>query len=182
MFRPLGLVFGPLSLLPRRTDPGAKDREGRSGISNTAAVSEILHGDGTFSRLRVNWNTPKQFNDPNEYDEFASYCAAIPPLPMDYGWRGVSRARGLPWVNGNIGFTMYVHILAPNQPSCYNGTDVQAGISSTASAHDGGVNLIYADGHAGFIGNSIDIDGLARNGVRRIGSTGVESLISRFHQ
>jgi prepilin-type N-terminal cleavage/methylation domain-containing protein len=129
----------------------------RRGLSNTAAVSEILHADGSFARLRVNWNTPNQFDDPSQYDEFAAYCAAIPPVPTDYGWRGNFRMRGDPWIDGNIGSTMYNHILGPNQPSCFNGTDVQAAIISAGSAHRGGANLIYGDGHGGFIADSIDI-------------------------
>ncbi len=127
------------------------------GLSNTAAVSEILHGDGTAARLRVNWHTPKTFLDRSQYDEFATMRLRV--LSADRLWLPVvARRGGLPWTNGNMGYTMYNHILGPNEPSCSNGGDVQNGIYSAASAHDGGVNLIYGDGHTKFINNSIDIN------------------------
>ena len=138
----------------------------RRGLSNTAAVSEMLHADGTHVRLRVNWNTPEQFNDPTQYDQFAAYCAAIPPVPTEYGWRGNPHMRGCPWIDGNIGSTMYNHILGPNQPSCLNGTAAQTAIVSAGSAHRGGVNLVYGDGHVAFIGDSIDIAVWRSTGAR----------------
>ncbi len=128
------------------------------GLSNTAAVSEILHADGTSSRLRVNWNTPRTFPTANDYDAFTSYCAAIPPVPADFGWQGAVNVRGLPWTRGDIGHGMYNHALGPNQPSCYNGTLVQTAIISAGSAHTGGVNVLYGDGHLSFVASAVDLN------------------------
>jgi prepilin-type N-terminal cleavage/methylation domain-containing protein/prepilin-type processing-associated H-X9-DG protein len=138
------------------------------GLSNTAAVSEILHGDGSNARLRVNWNTPKEFS-PEEFNEFAKYCSAIPPIPVDYGWKGVAWARGVPWTMGEIGFTMYNHILQPNEPSCYNQTSVQSAIASAGSAHTAGVNVLFGDGRVNFVANNVDLD-VWREFGSRVGS------------
>jgi prepilin-type processing-associated H-X9-DG protein len=151
MFRHISAASPPLRDGPIRA------ADVRHGLSNTAAVSEILHGDGTMARLRVNWNTPQAFPEPDGYDDFAAECSGIPRMPADFGWMGDIQARGLPWTYGDIGRTMYNHVLGPNQPSCYNGTFVQTGIVSAGSAHAGGVNVLLADGHVVFISDSVDL-------------------------
>ncbi len=74
--------------------------------------------------------------------------------------------RGLPWTYGNIAFTMYNHVLGPNQPSCFNGGDVQAAIVSAGSSHSGGVNLLYGDGHVAYISNTVNLAVWRRAGAR----------------
>jgi prepilin-type processing-associated H-X9-DG protein len=125
------------------------------GLSNTAAVAEVLYADGSFHRLRVNWNTPLSMTAPNELDAFADYCSSIPPDPVQFGWRGDPWPHGFWWLFGNMGFNLYNHIIPPNGPSCYNRNDVQLGAFTAASAHRGGVNVLFADGRVTFLGNSI---------------------------
>lgn len=130
----------------------------RDGLSNTACLAEILHADGTGDRLRVNWQTPKEYPTLAEWNEFRRTCSRIPPSPMNYGWVGDEFMRGLPWTEGNTGFTLYNHAGTPNTPSCLNSTKVQEGVFSAASPHSGGVNLLMADGHVKFVADSIDTD------------------------
>jgi prepilin-type N-terminal cleavage/methylation domain-containing protein/prepilin-type processing-associated H-X9-DG protein len=148
MFRHISPARPPLRDGPIRA------QDVKDGLSNTASVSEILHTNGTPDRLRVNWNTPARY--PHQ-DEFVAACAGIPPVPTDYGWAGDIFSRGQPWTVGDVGITMYNHVLGPNQPSCYNAGSVQDGIYSAASAHNAGVNLLFADGHLNFISASVDI-------------------------
>jgi hypothetical protein len=101
----------------------------------------------------VNWNTPRTYS---EVDAFAQACGAIPPNPRAYGWKGDNYSRGLPWTDGNLGITLYNHVLTPNKPSCYNGSGVPEGASTAASFHRGGVSATYADGHTDFIAETID--------------------------
>jgi prepilin-type processing-associated H-X9-DG protein len=150
MFRHISAASPPLRDGPIRA------QDVFNGMSNTAAVSEILFSDGSFTRLRVTWNSPQRFSTPGEQDEFAAYCADIPPAPHDFGWQGDTFGRGRPWTKGDISYTMYNHVLGPNQPSCFNKSDVQTAIVSAGSAHAGGVNLLYADGHLTFAAQSID--------------------------
>ncbi len=127
------------------------------GTSNTACVAEILRTNRSMERLRVNWNTTVLFSKSNEINDFASLCQSVPFDAASAGWRGNCYARGNPWTNGNVGYTLYNHVLSPQQPSCYNKTEIITAASTAASAHPGGVNLLFADGHLEFIVSSIDM-------------------------
>ena len=141
---------------PPRPDGPVRARDVADGLSNTAAVSEILYSDGSFSRSRTTWNTPQVFSTPQQLDEFAAYCSGTPQIPRDFGWQGDGFGRGRPWTKGDLSYTMYNHVLGPNQLSCFDGSDVQMAIVSAGSAHSGGVNLLFGDGHLRFMSQSID--------------------------
>jgi prepilin-type N-terminal cleavage/methylation domain-containing protein/prepilin-type processing-associated H-X9-DG protein len=130
------------------------------GLSNTAAMSEILHatvgyGDFCTDRLRAAWMYPVSLGLPSQLDEFADACDALPPSPADYGYLGMI-LKGVPWWKGDSGTGMYNHILNPNRPSCTNGGGIQTGCYTATSLHAGGVNVQYGDGHIQFIAQSID--------------------------
>jgi prepilin-type processing-associated H-X9-DG protein len=126
------------------------------GLSNTAAVAELLHSDGGYHRLRVNWQTPRGYDSATQLDAFTALCESLPPAPADFGWRGNPLARGLPWTQGQLGITMYNHASPPNQPSCLNQGSYPSAISEASSNHRGGVNLLFADGHLSFAANDVD--------------------------
>jgi prepilin-type N-terminal cleavage/methylation domain-containing protein/prepilin-type processing-associated H-X9-DG protein len=128
----------------------------RDGLSNTAALCEMLRATGQFERLRVNWQTPTPMTGPDQLGDFAAICRQIPPSPPDYGWRGGAFDRGRPWTTGDVGYTLYNHVLLPNEPSCTNGGNVQTGISTPSSGHAGGVNVLFGDGHVDHIGFDVD--------------------------
>lgn len=117
------------------------------GLSNTAAVSELLvGGNDETDPLRLLWRTPIQLSAANQLDDFANTCQSIvAPPPQPHPW-----ARGIQWLNGDLMQTGYNHVLTPNQNSCTNGGFVPAGAYTAASLHPGGVNLLYADGHLSF--------------------------------
>jgi prepilin-type N-terminal cleavage/methylation domain-containing protein len=127
------------------------------GLSNTAAVSEVLHGTNEFpfERLRGNWNLTR-FYTAAELDEFRADCEALPTDPWGAGWRGSPVSRGWSWSRGNNGYSMYNHALAPNRPSCFDGTDVMRGIYTAASRHAGVVQVLYADNHNDGVSESVD--------------------------
>jgi prepilin-type N-terminal cleavage/methylation domain-containing protein/prepilin-type processing-associated H-X9-DG protein len=127
------------------------------GLSNTAAVAEILHGDGTPHRLRVNWFLPQPMQAPNELDAFASRCASIPPEPAAFGYLGEMAQRGVPWFNGSYGLGLYNHILQPNRPSCINGGSVPLGAYTAASLHAQGANVLFGDGRVDFLSAYVDL-------------------------
>jgi len=126
------------------------------GSSTTAAVSEVLHsvGGAPTNRLRVVWNLPASYGV-NEADAFRNACMAIPPEPRIAGWKGSPIQHGWSWVQGEIGFSTYNHALAPSQPSCFNGSQVQLGIYTAASAHHGIVNTLFCDGHVQLVSPEI---------------------------
>ena len=125
------------------------------GLSRTAAVSEILRADGTWHQLRVNWNLPEEI-PMEQADLFAKVCQKVPRDASQHGWMGAAYARGMSWTSGEACYTWYNHVLPPQRPSCYNGDNVQQGIATAASAHKGGVNVVYADGHVEFASEFID--------------------------
>jgi len=128
----------------------------RDGLSNTVAVAEILHFGEMNQRLRRNWNTPKPFRGSQSQDELAAYCENLPPDPLAAGLLG-DPLRG-DWTAGESMRTLYNHVLTPNNPSCYNGAEVQMAVSTAASPHASGVHTLYADGHVTYTSNSIGKD------------------------
>jgi len=155
--------------------------EVRDGLSNTAAVAEIRHSEIRHSngkadarfhdRLRGWWYTPRYLLRPRERDAFVALCMSVPQRPHDYGWRGNPWHLGVPWVFGDLGATMYNHLMPPNSPSCLNFSDYQRGAFTAGSLHPGGLNVLYADGRVSFTSSSIDL------GVwREIGSRGTRRV------
>lgn len=124
------------------------------GLSNTAAVAEILHADSSANRLRTIWNTPANLS----FHSLVTTCSQLPSDPSFAGWSGDPYARGTPWIAGDSAETFYNHVLPPDQPSCFNGTEVQTGIFTVSSAHNSGANVLYGDGHVEFANESISVE------------------------
>jgi prepilin-type processing-associated H-X9-DG protein len=140
-----------------RGDGLLKSSEITDGLSQTAAVAEVLHGliNLSHSRLRTTFQTERSY-PPSEFAEFKRVCATIPSDPAAAGWRGPPDGHGAVWVAGNIGYSTYNHTLTPQQPSCQNGSSVFAGIYTTGSHHTGLVQVLFADGHVRPVSWSID--------------------------
>jgi prepilin-type N-terminal cleavage/methylation domain-containing protein/prepilin-type processing-associated H-X9-DG protein len=135
------------------------------GLSNTAALSELLVANGDIDALlRTIYQTPRLYA-PNERDALADFCESIPDSPTGFGYLGNGLARGRPWYNSEIGAGLYNHALPPNRPSCNNQTHRTTGVMTAASLHAGGVNVAFGDGHVEFLSDSID-----RTTWREIGS------------
>jgi prepilin-type N-terminal cleavage/methylation domain-containing protein len=132
------------------------------GLSNTAAVSEILFAHEQFERRRLVFRTPTRMDGRHELDQFASACASM--TMGDTGTDAVTR--GISWNYGDAGRAWYNHILGPNHNSCTNNGLVQEGAFSAASFHAGGVNWLAADGSVHFAPDLIAIDVWRRLGSR----------------
>ncbi|MBC7856638.1 MAG: DUF1559 domain-containing protein, partial [Pirellulaceae bacterium] len=48
------------------------------GLSNTSGLSEIVHADGSWERMRVNWESTEEFIGYDRIDDFAAYCQGLP--------------------------------------------------------------------------------------------------------
>ena len=127
------------------------------GLSQTAAVAEVLHSVGVApgERLRTTWQTPRSYTV-GEFDQFRSDCRNVPEDPVAAGWRGTSIFHGSKWVQGGLGVSTYTHSLSPQNPSCTNRGGVPDGIYSAGSSHIGTVHVLHADGHVAPVAWQVD--------------------------
>lgn len=136
----------------------------RDGLSNTAAYSETILGNGVnsaaagappqnakrqfalFNQTTITNIPPAQFLPPNTY---------ISACNNPDTWGG---DRGREWSRGSYIMASYNHFLPPNSrlPDC---TDKgrNAAITGPRSFHPGGVNLLLLDGHVQFIKDSVNL-------------------------
>jgi len=125
------------------------------GLSNTAAMSECLLGEG-----------PERFSGPMPA-EGPARVYAYPFSGIDESscasatrWNETNR-KGFLWAAGEIRTTAYNHHYPPNPPQhdciASDANSTGAGWHAARSNHAGGVNLLLADGSGRFVSESIDI-------------------------
>jgi prepilin-type processing-associated H-X9-DG protein len=142
------------------------------GLSQTALVGEWLVSERTTinfgARRRRNWLTAESFG-PGQNDQFIQACVSqqfqIAPSghPVGFGTRGVQ------WMEGGAGQTMYSHCISPNNISCSNGGSIPFGAYTLASNHPGGVMVAHADGHLEFYPDAVDLVAWRALGTRNGG-------------
>jgi len=132
---------------------GSQVRPGdvRDGLSNTAAASERLRGHDDFEHVDF---ASDQFRLAAPWTEatFRTWCdeltdaeaAALPSTPT-------SASLGLTWLEGNMSWTRYNHLLPPGRKSCLNGVTWNGAAMTASSRHDGVVGLLLGDGSVRFI-------------------------------
>ncbi len=126
------------------------------GMSTTACVSEWLVGPPDVlnrNPLRSVFHTPRSWMAPDELDLFASACRDLDPLTAELAPPRI----GSLWTNGDMGHTLYTHVLPIGQHTCLNGSLHQEGAWTSKSLHPGGANLMFADGSARFVTSGISL-------------------------
>ncbi|MFN3161437.1 MAG: DUF1559 domain-containing protein [Rubinisphaera brasiliensis] len=136
-------------------------RDITDGTSNTLLLSECTRPTDTHSFGRVANISP--------VDRATCRATADPARPgyfltsTDYAGSGSApsnlgdgRARGTRFGDGKAMNTGFNAVLGPNQPSCGDGQDPGNGIFSAMSRHQGGVQVVMADGSTRFISENID--------------------------
>ncbi len=125
------------------------------GLSQTAMVSE---------RAKGTWNKEVFDTKSDLYDltgiwteaNFRTTCDKLTPLSAAAYNQDVEA--GQTWLEGNMNWTRYNHVLPPNKISCKNGFTWDGVILTASSRHNGGVNLVLADGSTRFAAESVDAD------------------------
>jgi prepilin-type N-terminal cleavage/methylation domain-containing protein/prepilin-type processing-associated H-X9-DG protein len=125
------------------------------GLANTAAYSERLintRGTGETDHRRM-WFTDL-VRTPKTQQQIMNFCLndRTPEAP----W---SSFIGGAWISGwpNVGNT-YMHLMMPNTRNCYTNRSFFDGAMFTGASanHNGGVNVLMADGAVRFVGDSVD--------------------------
>ncbi|WP_166820968.1 DUF1559 family PulG-like putative transporter [Thalassoroseus pseudoceratinae] len=144
-----------------------RSRDVTDGLSTTVAISEVVIHSGNLAEpaesRQTMWIVSPELNEANQLDDFADACREAPNLSTHYpGTLGSS------WLDGNVSYGLYNHVLPPNSPSCKNGAeggDIYNNAYTAGSYHAGGTQSLFADGHVAFSSETID-----RNVWRAIGS------------
>ena len=164
------------------------------GTSNTLAVSEHPVGNGETRRGRVEAITRDLAYRSTSGAGKARFCLNRAPGgeivdAVVYQTTDADSANGIVVTQNGFGrggrawcglpiFSLFTTILPPNSPSCYGhqattnvDNNSSQGISSVASYHTGGVNVVYLDGAGRFIANGIDTGNLDADHVRNEGKS-----------
>jgi prepilin-type N-terminal cleavage/methylation domain-containing protein len=118
----------------------------RDGLSNTAAMCERLRGHEDYQNVDF---AADLFREPAPWteDSFRDWCDSLSntdALAMPH--RPTDANSGMNWLEGNMTWTRYNHVLPPGRKSCANGLTWN-GVAMTAnSRHGPAVNLLLGDG------------------------------------
>ena len=116
--------------------------------------------------MRNNWTMTTSYGAPSELDAFRAACLVETPRAIaGGGWYGTPTS-GHQWWEGSIGYTLYNHMMTPNERSCDHGNGPEFGAYTASSLHLGGVNVVFGDGHATFVSQNVDSVVWAKMGSR----------------
>lgn len=124
------------------------------GLSNTAMFSERCKGTwdhAIFDPLADIYDMAGIWNE----NTFRTFCESLSPEEAAAYPQNVDSGQN--WLEANFNWTRYNHLVSPNHVSCKNGFTWDGVGMAASSRHPGGVNVLFADGHARFISDDIDL-------------------------
>jgi prepilin-type N-terminal cleavage/methylation domain-containing protein/prepilin-type processing-associated H-X9-DG protein len=126
------------------------------GLSNTAAMCERIRGHDDFQNVDM---MSDLFREPAPWTEaaFREWCGALTDAQARAFPTAITNANsGQTWLEGNMSWTRYNHVLTPGHKSCANGLTWNGVAMTVNSRHSQGVNLLLGDGSVRFVAPTID--------------------------
>lgn len=168
--RDCGRVIGPFNVAQAAPQASADVRD---GLSNTAAVSERLCGSydaDRFDPRRDVWFSGMEYLAASNGDDLVptqtmiDVCRTATVFPGQF-----SVYSGETWGYGGYEGSWYNHVVAPNADTPYCSTFYPSdsalpymsstrGIFGASSLHQGSVNVLFMDGSASGVSNSIALE------------------------
>ncbi len=116
---------------------------------------------------RAVFATPSRLVNTTDLGPFGSACHGLNPAQAQLETLG----KGTDWTRDGLGYSLYNHILAINDHTCTNAGLVEQGAWTAGSAHPGGANVLFVDGHVTFVKDSIAVQTWRALGTRNGGET-----------
>lgn len=142
----------PAGIFNRRKESPCPLSDIRDGLSTTMFLTEWnltpfddYNNDPLSATFKV-----EDFQGDEEYQEFLSACEGLNPLVALLGPRKTQR-----WFFDGLGDTMLTSDMTPNGHSCI--TNRSTIVFTAGSRHPGRTNLLFGDGHASPVSNSVAI-------------------------
>jgi prepilin-type N-terminal cleavage/methylation domain-containing protein/prepilin-type processing-associated H-X9-DG protein len=143
-------------------------RDINDGLSNTAAFSEMVKGQGTDSSIpdaTVPSSAPYQITSKGAlvngvYQDTlpnTAYADCNSATRANNGLAGGGIAFGAYWWDGHPETGLYNHIMPPNSWSCNDGNVNDYAAATASSRHAGVVNVLMADGSVRAIQSTINV-------------------------
>ncbi len=124
------------------------------GASNTAAFSERIRGDDDDGAVDLDSDL-FGLAAPWTQETLKSWCQLL--TPAEAATLNVQDSNGgMSWLEGNMNWTRYNHVLPPFESSCKGDLTWNGVIMTANSRHGRVVNVLMADGAVRTIGENID--------------------------
>lgn len=126
------------------------------GLSNTAAFSERIRGDDDRQTIDMTtdlfgWSSIWTEDSPRNWCRGVTESDAALATSQD-------PTSGMTWLEGNMIWTRYNHVLNPGYPSCKNDITWNGVVMTASSRHSRGVNLLLGDGRVRFVDVNVDTE------------------------
>lgn len=163
----MGIAAPNPALAPKWHPPGpVTPRDITDGVQHTALVAERLIAQSSFpvsgnptddARQQIVHSIDHWDLQPRTLSQVVAGCKRHFRTP-EYLQGSMT---GQAWISGSpLAGAGYMHVMPPNGVSCmnYEGHLYGDWMTTASSNHQGGVNILFSDGHVDWIDQSIDIE------------------------